>query len=131
MGGFIGSRRLRRCTIVMLVKLKRKTSLCHVFQLLKGTNLKFWLRRRITLGMRDTPTKPELYIGINTYEIFVTRVLVGVGIVASIITKLATPLAKDRRKFVAFCYDIELRQAVFNYFLCHIGLGLDPLPIGL
>jgi len=100
-------------------EVKTENELVSVFQLLKGTNLKFWLHRRITLGMRDTPTKPELYIGINTYEIFVTRVLVGVGIVASIITKLATPLAKDRRKFIAFCYDIELRQAVFNYFLCH------------
>ena len=88
-------------------EVKTENELVSVFQLLKGTNLKFWLRRRITLGMRDTPTKPELYIGINTYEIFVTRVLVGVGIVASIITKLATPLAKDRRKFIAFYYDIE------------------------
>ena len=59
-------------------------SLCQVFQLLKGTNLKFWLRRRITPGMRDTPTKPEFYVGINTYEIFMPRDLAGVAIVASI-----------------------------------------------
>ena len=68
----------------MLVKLQWKMSLCQVFQLLKGTNLKFWLRRRITPGMRDTPTKPEFYVGINTYEIFMPRDLAGVAIVASI-----------------------------------------------
>ena len=58
--------------------------LCHVFQLLKGTILKFRLRSGITPGMRDTATKPEFYVGINTYEIFVTKGLAGVAIVASI-----------------------------------------------
>lgn len=57
----------------------------------EDTKSKFWLRHIIIPGMDDNMTIAEFYIGINTYEIFMPRVLVGVGIVASIKWKIGNP----------------------------------------
>ena len=74
-------------------------SLCQVFKLLKGTILKFRLRRRMTPGMRDTPTKPKVNIYILYLEINVTNT--GGGWIGwhQKIRKLATPQVKDRCLF--------------------------------
>ena len=70
-----------------------------VFQLLKGTNLKFRDRHVITPGMRDNMTIAKVNIYILYLEINVTNT--GGGWIGwhQKNTKLATPLVKDRCLF--------------------------------
>ena len=74
-------------------------SSCPVFQLLKGTNLKFRDRGGITPGMDDAATIAKVNIYIVYLEINETRVRGGWIGWHQKITKLATPLVKDRCLF--------------------------------
>jgi len=84
---------------VLVIPNANKNELLSSFSALKGTNLKFRLRRRITPGMRDTPTNPKVNIYILYLEINVPRVWGGWIGWHQKITKLATPLVKDRCLF--------------------------------